>query len=227
MPTKPFNFFLIIAVLAIVCGFLFATLFQSFYNFLADGVWNWSGMTFLGGLVGSVVCFLLFYFSIGHFIFKNREHITHFYSFVCCAVPCIVIGHAFGRIGCLFAGCCYGIPSESFGLPMRVNGIFENRVPTQLLEAIFLFLLYGVLVFFLLKKENRYTGQIYMICYGVWRFCIEYLRDDERGASGISFLTPSQLTSLLLVIGGIALIFIYRYFLKKSQTKSEQREKTD
>ena len=219
LPAKLFSFFLIVVVGAIFVGFFSALLFQSFYNYLESGVWKWQGMTFFGGLVGGAACFLFFYFLIGHFVFKNREHVERFPEFASCAAPCIVIAHALGRIGCLFAGCCYGLPSQSFGLPMLVDGVWQNRVPTQLLESIFLFLLFGVLVYLLLKKDNRYLLQIYLIVYGVWRFFIEYLRDDPRGGSGISFLTPSQLTSILLALLGAALILLYKYLYPKLMEK--------
>lgn len=219
LPAKVFNFFLIVIVCSVAVGFLFAALFQSYYNYLSSGVWKWEGMTFLGGFIGGTVCFLLFYFLIGHFLFRKREHLEWFVDFACCAVPCVVAAHAFGRIGCLFAGCCYGVRSEKFGLSMLIDGVWEKRVPTQLMESVFLFLLFGVLAFLLLKKNNRYILQIYFIAYGVWRFCIEYLRNDPRGDSGISFLTPSQLTSAILVLLGIALIFLYKFLYPKAVAK--------
>ena len=215
LPAKLFTFFLLVAVGSIFVGFFCALLFQSFYNYLASGVWRWQGMTFFGGLVGGVVCFVIFYFLIGHFVFKDKEHVLQFPSFASCAAPCIAAAHALGRVGCLFAGCCYGIKSDSFGLPMLIDGVWEKRVPTQLLEAIFLLLLMGVLLFLLLKKDSRYPLQIYLISYGVWRFGIEYLRDDPRGSSGISFLTPSQLTSLLLILVGVAGVLLYKYLYPK------------
>ena len=49
---------------------------------------------------------------------------------------------------------------------------------------------------------------IYMAGYGVWRFFIEYLRGDDRGASIVKFLSPSQLTAILLIIGGGVLFYI-------------------
>lgn len=223
-PAAVFNFFLIVIAVSIVLGFLSATLFQSIYNYIASGVWEWKGMTFLGGLVGGVVCFFLFYFSVGHFIFKKKEHLIHLSEFVRCAIPCIVLAHAFGRIGCLFAGCCYGIPSETLGLPMRVHGVYEKRIATQLIESIFLFLLFGALAFLLLKKDNHFIAQIYLISYGVFRFAIEYLRDDPRGSSGISFITPSQLTSILLILLGIGLIFFHIYAYPKLIAKLKPHE---
>lgn len=223
-PTKVFNFFLIIIVVSIVIGFLAAILFQSIYNLIESGVWKWSGMTFFGGLIGGVLCFFLFYFAVGHFVFRRKEHIIHLSELVCCAIPCIVLAHALGRIGCLFAGCCYGIPSQTLGISMLIDGVYEKRIATQLIESIFLFALFGVLAFLLLKKDNHYIAQIYLLTYGVFRFAIEYLRDDPRGSLGVSFMTPSQLTSVLLILLGIGLIFFHKYLYPKLIARLEKNE---
>ena len=50
---------------------------------------------------------------------------------------------------------------------------------------------------------------IYLIGYGVWRMCIEFLRDDYRGGSVESLLTPSQWMSIAFISAGIALFVIY------------------
>lgn len=223
-PANVFNFFIIVIAVAIVLGFLSATLFQSIYNYLASGVWKWKGMTFLGGLVGGVACFFLLYFSIGRFVFPKKEHILHFSDFARCAIPCIVLAHAFGRIGCLFDGCCYGMKSEAFGIPMLIHGVYEKRVPTQLIECIFLFALFAVLAYLLLKKDNHYTAQIYLIAYGVFRFALEFLRDDPRGSSGISFISPSQLISILFVLLGVGLVFFHKYLYPKLIEKLQPYE---
>jgi phosphatidylglycerol:prolipoprotein diacylglycerol transferase len=61
---------------------------------------------------------------------------------------------------------------------------------------------------------------VYLIGYGIWRFLIEFVRGDieERGKF-IPGLTPSQFWAILMVIGGIAFFFIYRYFDKKIESK--------
>ena len=93
------------AVISIAIGYLFAALFQAFYNYLEDpeaGFRFGSGITFIGGLIGGAGTFLIVYF-----IFRKRTHgpITDVLTLGPC---CIVIAHAFGRLGCLFAGCCHG-----------------------------------------------------------------------------------------------------------------------
>ena len=78
---------------------------------------------------------------------NNKYNLTHIYNMIAPAIP---LFHGFGRIGCLFAGCCYGIELKQPIVFMNVVRI--NRVPTQLLEALFEFLLCGVILM-LEKKE--------------------------------------------------------------------------
>jgi prolipoprotein diacylglyceryltransferase len=47
---------------------------------------------------------------------------------------------------------------------------------------------------------------IYLMAYGVWRFFAEYLRADDRGATVVKFLSPSQLTAILLFLFGAGLM---------------------
>ncbi|MDE5547465.1 MAG: prolipoprotein diacylglyceryl transferase, partial [Clostridia bacterium] len=92
----------------------------------------------------------------------------------------------------------------------------EYMVSVQLFEALFLFALFGVLSYLVLKgKEN--VLPLYMISYGVWRFAIEFARGDDRGKTIISFLTPSQLVAILLVLGGVA--FLTVLILQKKKKK--------
>lgn len=216
---KVFNFALAVAVCCVVVGYGSAVLFQAYYHWKDTGEWVWdAGATFYGGLIGAAVVFLAAYFGIGYFLFKkDKRHIAELDKVAACAFPSIVLAHSFGRIGCLFAGCCYGKLTDGWlGVTMLVHGEWQKRLPTQLFEAIFLALLFVALVYMLVGKKSLYTPSAYLIGYGVWRFVIEYVRDDgERGSSGISWLTPSQLTAIVLVLVGVGLIFLYKYWLQK------------
>ncbi len=205
---------LLVSVGAIVGGYASAALFQSFYSYLSTGKFEWGvGTTFYGGLIGAAAVFLILYFLFGHFFCKGA-HLREFHRMLLLIAPCIVLAHAFGRIGCLLDGCCYGRVSE-YGLTMLVHGVWEKRVPIQLYESLFLFVLCGVLVLLILRGKGSFNPSIYLIAYGVWRFIIEFLRDDERGSSGLSFLTPSQLTAILLVLVGVAYALVYQFVLRK------------
>jgi len=212
LPAKLFNFVLFTGVVAIVLGWLSAMLFQAFYNYLDSGVFEFRGQTFYGGFIGGAAVFLLVYFLVGQYIFKDRENVKNFFLLLKIAVPCVVIAHAFGRIGCLMDGCCYGkITDAWYGVYMHSDGVWATRVPTQLFESLFLFALFAAIIVLIFRFSFKNTLSVYLICYGIWRFFIELVRaDSERGSSGISWLYPSQLTAIILVAIGVVWIFIYK-----------------
>lgn len=205
-------------VASIAIGFFFAALFQAFYNYLDNpekGFRFGSGITFIGGLIGGAGAFLAIFY-----IFKKFRHGT-LADILPIAPCCIVIAHAFGRIGCFFGKCCYGAPTDSiFGVVFFKGDV--PRHPTMLYESFFLFVLFAVLTILLLKKNYKQTLNIYLIAYGIFRFLIEYLRDDKRG-SFIGALSPSQFWSIVMIIVGIGLYFapiIVRKIKAKSNAKS-------
>ncbi len=205
-------------IASIVLGFGSATLFQATYNYIDNperGFRLGSGMTFIGGLIGGVVCFLAIYF-----IFRKR-YSTRLYQ-VISILPCsILIGHAFGRIGCFFAGCCYGKPTDSF-LGVQFPDLLHKVHPTQLYEAAFLFVMFGICLYLVVKKNFQHNLSLYLISYGIFRFLIEYVRGDERGEL-VGVISPSQFWSILMVVAGIAVIFLMNYLLKKDDKKTEEK----
>lgn len=198
-------------IASIVVGFGFATLFQSTYNYIKNpsaGFELGSGMTFIGGLIGGVACFLAIYF-----IFR-KKYTARLYE-VISLLPCgILIAHAFGRIGCFFAGCCYGKETDSF-LGVQFPDLPHPVHPTQLYEAAFLFVLFAVSVYLILKKDFKHNLSLYLIAYGVFRFLIEYVRGDDRGEL-VGFVSPSQFWSILMMVAGVAIIFVMNRILNKA-----------
>ena len=115
------------------------------------------------------------------------------------AVP---LFHAFARLGCFFAGCCYGIESD-FGFTTH-NAVVEsangvNRFPVQLFECGFNALIFAALLILFCKRIMK--GRLiyaYIISYGTIRFFLEFLRGDEyRGF--LFFLSTSQWISIFLI----------------------------
>lgn len=199
------NFVLADGVMSIVAGYGSAVLFQAFYNAAESGrfeITKNTGATFYGGFIGGAAVFFAFYFGIGHFAFRNGEHKRRAREVLSICAASVCIAHCLGRIGCLFAGCCYGRVTDS---PLSVyNAYLDARVvPVQLYEAIFLAALFAYLCLRLVKKQDKCLP-VYLTVYGVWRFFIEYFRTDDRGESPVGFLTPSQLTAVVMVIVGAA-----------------------
>ncbi len=212
MPELLFDTYLTAALVGVVVGFGGAILFQTFYNYLATGEWNWGGMTFMGGLIGGVIGFLAYVLLC----IKDKKAREAFWDVADMAFACILIAHCLGRIGCFLAGCCYGIKAPDGFLGVNFPGVDGARYPTQLFEAFFLLALYFVAVVYNLRTTKRGYGMgIYAIAYGVWRFFIEFLRGDERGGVEGAALSPSQIQSIIFVVVGIALIVVVTFLRKK------------
>lgn len=208
-------------VASIVAGFGFASLFQSLYDFIenpSQGFKLGTGITFLGGFLGGAGVFIAVYF-----IFRKRlkARLIDSISVIPC---CILIGHALGRLGCFFAGCCYGKPSEKFGIYFKELG--QKVLPTQLYEAIFLFIAFAVCSFLWIRYNFKYNLCVYFISYGLFRFIVEFFRDDDRGKL-FKLLSPSQFWAVIMVIAGIILIFALKpLFAKREKELALLKEKS-
>ena len=222
---------IIIGIFAIMIGLLSAALFQAFYNLIAGRGFTFEGMTFIGGLIGGVIAFLGIYFLYVYVINPRLKEKSFFKSdmnkgvwyLLRIAPISITIAHGFGRIGCFFAGCCYGKETDAW-YGIQFPGLHTKVIPTQLFEAIFLFVLSATMIVLLFVVHFKYNMSVYLISYGIWRFVIEFFRDDYRG-SFIPGLSPSQFWSIIMVLLGIAIFFLYKKFDPKFNKEPEQIEK--
>ena len=210
-------------VASIFIGLLGAVVFQAFYDFMATGVFKigpTTGMTFYGGLIFGIIAFVLIWFLGGKVIGIGEEVKTKFKDIADMAACLIPLAHGFGRMGCFFAGCCHGAETKAwYGVKMYTETGWKTVVPLQLYEAIFLFILSGVMIYIYLKRTGEKRLPLlpmYAIGYGVWRFCLEFARGDDRGATIIPFLSPSQFVAIIM----IALAAVYFWGWYKLQKKS-------
>ena len=107
------------SLISFAVGIFFAAVFQATYNFIENpdmGFHLDGGLTFIGGLIGGTLCFLTIY------LFFRKKYTTRLYRVTSILLCCILIAHAFGRIGCFFAGCCYG---------MEYHGFYPSLLGTQ------------------------------------------------------------------------------------------------
>ncbi len=217
------------ALAAVVVGYGSAVLFQAFYNFMETGKFEIAedtGATFYGGFIGGAVAFLVVYFLLGRHWCKDREECRRFPDMADIAACCVPLAHAFGRLGCLTAGCCHGAETDAwYGIRMwvevdPVNHLYDWRtvVPVQLFESIFLFILAGALFFLFYKNTGRHKFPllpVYCVGYGIWRFLIEFARTDDRGATVVSALSPSQLIALVLIVVGAVYFAVWFFRFRK------------
>ena len=195
------------AIFAIAAGLGGAALLQAIYNYIQNpeaGFNFGEGLTFIGGLIGGVGFFLIVYFIV------RRKFNDTLLKVMPIVGSCVTVAHGFGRIGCFIAGCCYGKPTCSdYGCYFDT---LERVHPTQLYEAIFLFVLFAVLTFLAFKYEFQYNMGIYLIAYGIFRFINEFFRGDDRGQF-VKGVSPSQFWSIIMVLLGIGYILAIKFDL--------------
>src|SRR5690606_12066296 len=113
---------------------------------------------------------------------------------------CVLV--AIGRIGCLSAGCCYGVEAD-VGLvyPHECGGDGKTRrLPVQLMDGIVWMLLACVCWTLVGKAEPGVALATVLLGYGVARYALEFLRGDRRPQwRGRSL---SQWLSLVAILGG-------------------------
>ena len=181
-------------------------------------IFSGGGLVFLGGLMGGLL-------AVTYVINKNKlswltvaDHVA----------PLLILGYAIGRIGCLLVGDDYGLPTHlpwgiefPNGIPPSTYSVFQTQYPwvdissfspgvlkvhpTQIYETVI-----GFSIFYYLynkRKNIKVPGTLffsYLILGGVERFCIEFLRINQKYFIGLS---GAQLISLAML--AIGLWFIY------------------
>lgn len=170
-----------------------------------------SGGVYYGGLIGG-------FFAVAVLI---RWYKLPFWKVADAFAPAVALGQAFGRQGCFAAGCCWGKPTdwwwgvhftekgnEYTGVPIADN---VHLHPTQLIESFTMLAVFGLLVW--LHRNKKFDGQVliaYGIIYAIFRFLVEFIRDDPRGdlfgLTSATGLSTSQLVSL--VVAGASIVFM-------------------
>lgn len=168
-------------------------------------------IVFYGGLIGGVIAMIIFCRGFKIPILPMADLFA----------PALALAHGFGRVGCFFAGCCYGIPvcrSHIFAVTYPYDSLVApagaTLLATQLIEAAGLFILAIILsmVYIRLYKHGspKYIGIIVCLyggIYSIFRFVLEFYRGDiARGIYGA--LSTSQYISIVLFIISIALICV-------------------
>jgi phosphatidylglycerol:prolipoprotein diacylglycerol transferase len=187
-----------------------------------------SGGVFYGGLIGGflAVAILVPLYKLP------------FWKVADAFAPGVALGQAFGRQGCFSAGCCWGkhtdlpwgvhfteLGHEYTGVPVfGPDGSDLYLHPTQLYESFTMLAVFGLLVY--LHRKKKFDGQIliaYGMIYGLFRFLIEFIRDDPRGdlwgLTTMTGLSTSQIISLLVSIGAAIFLVIRLRKVSKTETK--------
>ncbi len=165
-------------------------------------IWK-GGLVFYGGFIAALITAI---------VYVRKKKIA-FMRIADIFSPGIAAGHAVGRIGCFFAGCCYG---KACDLPWAVvfkdplslapTGIYRH--PTQLYSVAGNFLIFLFLWFY--RKRTTYQGQLFwlsVLLYGLVRAFIELFRGDPRG---FLFDDVSVSQGIGVLMAALALVILIR-----------------
>jgi phosphatidylglycerol:prolipoprotein diacylglycerol transferase len=175
---------------------------------LSEGPWAvfqiWEGgLVFYGGFIAALITALIYVRKIKVPFFRVADIFA----------PGLAAGHAVGRIGCFFAGCCYGKTCELpwavvFNDPLTLAPMGVHLHPTKLYSVAANLLVFAVLWF--LRKRTQYTGQLfwfYVLFYGLVRTFLEMFRGDPRGDI-FGIVSVSQ--GIGLVLAALAAVMLIR-----------------
>jgi phosphatidylglycerol:prolipoprotein diacylglycerol transferase len=192
--------------------------------FAAIALWD-GGIVFYGSVLGGAV-------GIVTFCRLQRIPIVPMLDVM---APSLLVGEAFGRIGCFLYGCCYGgacslpwavrFPPDSLTFKKMLE---KGQVtpddpatpflhPTQLYSSLAAFLLAWILSrAFQRRKFDGFVLALFAILYPVNRWLLELLRTDiDPYQSG---LKDAQIFSLLLMLAGIAGMYYFSRHPRLTQT---------
>ena len=183
-------------------------LFYNFTAFVANPlilfeVWQ-GGMSFHGGLLG--VLLGIWWFA--------RKHAIPFWVTTDFMVPLVPVGLGSGRLGNFVNGELWGRVSDVPWAMLFPGGGPLPRHPSQLyqfaLEGVVLFIV--VWVFSHRPRPMMSVSALFLACYGLFRFMVEFVREPDAHIGYVAFgwLTMGQLLSLPMIIIGVTL-FIYAY----------------
>ena len=210
----------------------------------SDKIQNLAILIILAAFVGGKVFFYFedpgYYFGTPSNMFKGFRTGFVFYGSLLFAIPTVIwyfrkqkwpvwpmldriaitgcIIHMFGRMGCFFAGCCHGLPTESFlGVTYtdpasQAEPLNVALHPTQLYEVTWIAIVLVILI--MMKRHKRFDGQlffVYIILYSIGRGVIEIFRGDvRRGFIIDGILSHSQLISLVVITVAVISMLILR-----------------
>ena len=166
-------------------------------------IWN-GGLVFFGGFLGAVIASFIYMKMQNFNTWKTADLLS----------PGVALGHALGRLGCFFAGCCYGkicdLPfAIKFTNPESLAPLDVYLPPPQIYSVLSNFILFFILMG--IQKKKKFNGMVfltYIMLYSLFRFIIEFFRGDFRGNFIFDSISMSQGIGLMVFF--IALIILIK-----------------
>jgi len=231
-----------IAIILMVSGFIGGRLLHVFYEEFAYYAqdpkqvlffWN-GGFVYFGGLIAGWICVWAYCLVEKISFLKWADFFT----------PILSLSHAFGRIGCVLTGCCFGTYCT---LPWSIDG----RHPTASYLVLGEFIIYGFIIYLeklnqkksaslnltnqanpdqiTLYLDDRKRAEPFGTLFFKWifissllRYFVEFYRDDFRGRFVhfplLGALSVSQIICVVLML--ISLVFFLFKYVKTKKDKA-------
>jgi phosphatidylglycerol:prolipoprotein diacylglycerol transferase len=207
---KNFIDIIFISVIAGIIGGRFLEVISTpqLYSHWTDWFALWQGgLSALGSILGVVIITPLY-------LKKMRLPVLSIFDLVAIYAP---LFQSIARMGCLFAGCCYGISTHFF---LHIVYTHKETIapynislhPTQLYSSLLLFIIF-LYLFFIAQYQKKPSGHIfltYLILVSMERFIVDFWRAD-RILIFNSFLSFHQLIAIIIICGSIIMKFIQKH----------------
>jgi phosphatidylglycerol---prolipoprotein diacylglyceryl transferase len=206
-PILDLAFYIILSAIIGSRLFYVLTTWESYRHNLLDILKVWQGgLTFFGGFILS--------FAAG-VVYMKRHQMAVWKTFDLFA-PALALGDFFGRIGCFFAGCCYGRECSypwavTFIDPQSLARIGVPLHPTQLYASLASLATFLLLWFW--SSRKAYDGQLsllWIFCYSFFRLIIEYFRGDPRGYLILGTFAVSQVIAAILLMVSLSILVLLK-----------------
>jgi len=164
-------------------------------------IWE-GGMSFHGGLIGVIIALGLMARKVGVSIFRVGDFVA----------PFVTIGLGAGRVGNFINGELWGQPTDvAWAVVVRGVPVHPSNLYEAFLEGPVLFL---ILWFYSATRPPVMSvAGMFLLCYGIFRFCIEFVRvpDAHIGYLAFNWLTMGQVLSLpMIIFGALFITMAYR-----------------
>lgn len=172
------------------------------------------GFSVLGSIMGITL-------SLGFYLKMRKIPVLQYLDRIAIYAPLV---QSFGRLGCFFAGCCYGIRSNAWWSvtytdPAHMAPLHIPLHPSQLYSSAVLFLIFLFLYFFM-QKKSKVPGVLlctYLFLVSMERFLIDFVRWDRLffNTEILSYFSIHQWIALAVSLSAMIVLFVLSKQSKK------------
>lgn len=208
------------AVVGIPSGVIISRLLHiidlwEFYRQNPSMILGFEGLTIYGAVLGA---------TLGIWVYSRFSHFRFGY-FADLVAPAVVLAQAFGRVGCLLNGCCYGTETTlPFGIIYTSSACYAPLgvplQPTQIYEIAYLLAIFGVLLG--LRGRLKPDGSLFLVylsLYSLWRVGIDFLREGTPFLLG---LHQAQVIGIIVLAIAVPTLTLRTRWVKTEVTEPGQ-----